>query len=110
MDDTLVSQLAPYRDRPGIKAALLISHDGFLVAASCDDDINAEAVAAQVAGVLDIGARLADELKQDSAGYITIELTELNVVLAPFTDELLLGLIGTPAAIGLHYTLRSASS
>ena len=31
--DALASKLAPYRERPGVKAALLISHDGFLVAA-----------------------------------------------------------------------------
>ena len=29
-DDALAAQLAPYRERPGVKAALLISHDGFL--------------------------------------------------------------------------------
>jgi len=107
MDDNLVSKLAPYREHPGIKAALLISRDGFLVASSADDDVNVEAVAAQVAGIIDISARLADELNQEKTGYITIELTDLNAVLAPFGGELLLTLIGTPEAIGLQYTLRS---
>ena len=42
--DALASQLAPYRERSGVKAALLISHDGFLVASSTDPDIDAEAI------------------------------------------------------------------
>ena len=57
--DILAAQLAPYRETPGIVAALLISRDGFVIAADADPDFNADAVAAQVAGVIDIGARLA---------------------------------------------------
>jgi predicted regulator of Ras-like GTPase activity (Roadblock/LC7/MglB family) len=106
MDDTLVSKLQPYRERPGVLAALLVSRDGFLVAAAADDGIDTEAVAAQVAGVIDVGARLAEELGQDETRYIGIELSGLNVVLAPFEGELLLALVGTHDAIALEYKLR----
>ena len=107
--DALVGKLAPYRERPGVKAALLVSHDGFLVAASADTDIDAEAIAAHLGGTIDIGARLADELGQHETRLITIELDDLNVVLAPFSDELLLCLIGTTDAITLEYRLRGGS-
>ena len=60
--DILAAQLAPYRETPGIVAALLISRDGFVIAADADPAFDADAVAAQVAGVIDIGARLAGEL------------------------------------------------
>jgi predicted regulator of Ras-like GTPase activity (Roadblock/LC7/MglB family) len=106
MDDTLVRKLEPYREQPGILAALLVSRDGFLVAASADDAVDAEAVAAQVAGVIDIGARLADELEQAETRYIGIELSGINVVLAPFESELVLALVGTREAITLEYKLR----
>ena len=106
--DALLEQLIPYRQRPGISAALLLSRDGFLVAAAADDTINAEAVAAQLGGTIDIGARLAGELAQGATKYITFELTGLNVVLSPFSDGLLLALIGTPEAITLTYSLRGA--
>lgn len=106
MDDTLVSKLEPYRERPGVLAALLVSRDGFLVAAAADERVDTEAVAAQVAGVIDIGARLADELEQEETRYIGIELSDLNVVLAPFEGELLLALVGTPDVIALEYKLR----
>ncbi len=106
MDDTLVSKLQPYRERPGVLAALLVSRDGFLVAAAADDGIDAEAVAAQVAGVIDIGARLAEELEQAETRYVGIELSGVNVVLAPFENELVLALVGTPDAIKLDYKLR----
>ena len=71
--DILAAQLAPYRETPGIVAALLISRDGFVIAADADAGFNADAVAAQVAGVIDIGARLAAELQQPEAKYISID-------------------------------------
>ncbi|MGD0996898.1 MAG: roadblock/LC7 domain-containing protein [Thermoleophilia bacterium] len=104
--DALSSKLAPYRERPGVKAALLISRDGFLVASSTDAEIDAEAVAAHLGGAIDIAARLADELAQHETRLITVELDDLNIVLAPFSDELLLCLIGTAEAITLDYRLR----
>ena len=107
-DDALAAQLAPYRERPGVKSALLISHDGFLVASSTDAEIDAEAIAAHLGGAIDIAARLADELAQRATRLITVELDDLNIVLAPFSDELLLCLIGTADAIKFDYRLRSA--
>ena len=97
--DTLAAQLAPYRETPGIAAALLISRDGFVVAADAEPDFKSEAVAAQVAGVIDIGARLAAELGQPEARYISAEFDGLNVVLAPFDAELMLVLAGLPDAL-----------
>jgi len=110
IDDVLADQLVPYRATPGVKAALLISHDGFLVAADADASITTDAVAAQIAGVMDIGRRLAGELSQPAARYISMEMETLNVLAAPFNDELMLVLIGEPSAIRLSYTLRGASS
>ena len=104
--DALGTKLAPYRERPGVKAALLISHDGFLVASSADPDINAEAIAAHVGGTIDIATRLADELAQRETHLITVGLDDLNIVLAPFSDQLLLCLIGTSDAIKIEYRLR----
>lgn len=107
--DALTARLAPYRENPGIVAALLISHDGFVVAADADEGFAAEAVAAQVAGVIDVGARLADELGQHQARYLSVEFDDLNVVLAPFGDELLLALVGSPDALICDYRLRAAA-
>jgi hypothetical protein len=78
--DSLVTRLAPYRETPGIVAALLISHDGFVVAADAEPGFAADAVAAQVAGAIDMGARLAGELGQPEAKYISLEFDTLNVV------------------------------
>jgi predicted regulator of Ras-like GTPase activity (Roadblock/LC7/MglB family) len=103
--DALTAKLAELRTNPGITAALLISHDGFLVAADAEESLEAEAVAAQVAGIIDIGRRLADELGQAESRYVSIELDSLNVVLAPFGQELLLALIGDPSTLKLAYTL-----
>ena len=62
--DNLAARLAPYRETPGVIAALLISHDGFIVAADAEAGFDADAVAAQVAGAIDMGSRLAGELGQ----------------------------------------------
>ena len=103
--DALVTRLAPYRKTPGIVAALLISHDGFVVAADADEGFDSGAVAAQVAGAIDMGARLAGELGQPAAKYISLEFEDLNVVLAPFGGELMLILVGRPGALLCEYRL-----
>jgi predicted regulator of Ras-like GTPase activity (Roadblock/LC7/MglB family) len=103
--DILAAQLAPYRETPGVVAALLVSRDGFLVAADADPEFKKEAVAAQVAGVIDIGARLAAELDQPEARYISVTFDDLNLVLAPFGDELMLVLAGLPSALACDYRL-----
>ena len=103
--DILATQLAPYRETPGIVAALLISRDGFVIAADADPGFKADAVAAQVAGVIDIGARLAAELHQPEARYISVSLNDLNLVLAPFGSELMLVLAGAPSALACEYRL-----
>ena len=103
--DILAAQLAPYRETPGVVAALLVSHDGFVVAADAEEGFKAEAVAAQVAGIIDIGARLSAELGQPGARYISLEFETLNVVLAPFDGELMLVLAGLPDALACEYRL-----
>lgn len=104
-DDVLAARLAPYRAVPGIVAALLISSDGFVVAADADPGVAVEAVAAQAAGVIDLSARLAGELAQHEARYISLEFDDLNVVLAPFGDELMLALVGRPDTLICDYRL-----
>ena len=108
--DSLIARLAPYRKTPGIVAALLISHDGFVVAADAQPGFAADAVAAQVAGAIDMGARLAGELGQSTAKYISLEFDTLNVVLAPFGDELLLALVGEPGALICEYRLNTTGT
>jgi predicted regulator of Ras-like GTPase activity (Roadblock/LC7/MglB family) len=103
--DALLEKLAPYRENPGILAAMLIQRDGFVVAADADEAIKVDAVAAQAAGVIDIGVRLAAELDQTSTRYLTVELDDLNVVLAPFGDELMLVLVGRPSALICEYRI-----
>jgi predicted regulator of Ras-like GTPase activity (Roadblock/LC7/MglB family) len=105
--DALLEILRPYRATPGILAAMLIQRDGFVVAADADEAVSVEAVAAQVAGVIDVGARLAVELKQETTRYLTVELESLNVVLAPFGDELMLVLVGAPSALTCEYRIAA---
>jgi len=69
-----------------------------------------EAVAAQVAGAIDLGARLAGELGQPEAKYISLEFDTLNVVLAPFGDELLLALVGEPSALTCECRLNTTGA
>ena len=105
--DSLAARLAPYRETPGIIAALLISHDGFVVAADAEADFNTDAVAAQVAGAIDMGSRLAGELGQTAAKYISLEFDDINVVLAPFGDELMLALVGARSTLTCEYRLNT---
>ena len=108
--DSLGARLSPYRETPGILAAVLISRDGFVVAADADPGFAVDAVAAHVAGAIDLGRRLAAELNQGEAKYITLEFDELNIVLAPFGEEIMLALVGTPDALTCEYRLNTAGA
>ena len=81
-----------------------------MVAADADPGFAADAVAAQVAGVIDIGARLAAELGQPEAKYISVDFDDLNLVLAPFGDELMLVLVGAPGALICEYRLNTTGA
>jgi predicted regulator of Ras-like GTPase activity (Roadblock/LC7/MglB family) len=106
--DTLAATLRPYRENPGIRAALLISRDGFSVAADADDTVDVTAVAAHLGGILDIGARLSRELGQQQTRHVFIELDEMTVLISPFGDELLLALVGDSESLTCDYRLRRA--
>lgn len=108
--DALVDRLAPYRQIPGMIAALLISRDGFLVAADAEPDFNVDAFAAQAGGVIEYSAHLAAELGEHAAKYISVEFEEVTMVLAPFGDELLLALVGRPTAIVCQYRLNTENA
>ena len=108
--DTLAAQLAPYRQTAGISAALLISRDGFVVAADAEPGFNTDAVAAQAGGIIDVAARLATELRQHTAHYITVELDDLTVLLAPFGAELMLALVGERDVLSCEYRLKTTGA
>jgi hypothetical protein len=59
--------------------------------------------------VLQAGKRLAAELAQQAAHYLTFELDALNILVAPFEHDLLLVLIGVPGTLDLAYTVRAGS-
>jgi predicted regulator of Ras-like GTPase activity (Roadblock/LC7/MglB family) len=106
--DTLAGRLTPYRQVPGMIAALLISRDGFVVAADAEPGFDVDAFAAQAGGMIDGVAHLAGELGEHAAKYISVEFEELTMVLAPFGDELLLALVGRPSALICQYRLAKA--
>jgi predicted regulator of Ras-like GTPase activity (Roadblock/LC7/MglB family) len=105
--DALAARLVPYRQTPGIIAALLISSDGFVVAADAEPGFSADAVAALASGVIGIGSKLAGELRQGAAKYIAIEFDDLTMVLAPFGDQLMLVLVGLPTTLICDYRLST---
>lgn len=105
-DDTLAAQLAPYRATPGIVAALLVSSDGFVVASDVDAGIDPVAIAAQVAGVINLGAVFASELGQPKLNLLALDFDTLNAVIAPFDSELMLVLVGKPEALTFDLRLN----
>jgi predicted regulator of Ras-like GTPase activity (Roadblock/LC7/MglB family) len=106
--DALAATLRPYREDPGVLAALLISRDGFVVAAEADPAVDVTALAAHLGGVLDLGSRLARELGQHETRHVFVELDERTLLLSPFGDELLLALVGDADTLTCDYRLRRA--
>lgn len=106
--DAFAKRLAPYRDAPGMLAALLISRDGFVIASDAEPDFDVEAFAAQAGGVIQSSLRLARELGESAAKYIAVEFDQATMVLAPFSDELTLALVGLPQTLRCHYSISTA--
>ena len=106
--DAFTNRLAPYRDVPGMLAALLISRDGLVIAADAEPDFDAEAFAAQAGGVIQSSLRLAMELGESAAKYIAVEFEQATMVLAPFNNELTLALVGRPQTLRCHYSISTA--
>ena len=108
--DTLVGRLAPYRQTPGISAAILISRDGFVVAADAEPGFDRDAFAVQASSVIESTARLAGELDEHAAKYIAVEFEKATMVLAPFGEDLVLALVGAPSALACEYKLAKPTS
>ena len=98
MNDELTGLLAAYRQDEGIRASLLVGHDGFLVASAADLGIDASAVAAQVADMLNVCHRLALELGQQETRYVTFRAHRTQRGGRPLRRRLLLVLVGEPEA------------
>jgi predicted regulator of Ras-like GTPase activity (Roadblock/LC7/MglB family) len=105
--DTLARTLASYRQTPGMIAALLVSRDGFVIAADAEPGFDVDAFAAQAGGVLSHVAGLGGELGEHIAKYVSVEFEGVTMVLAPFGDELLLALLGRPEALVCQYRINS---
>jgi predicted regulator of Ras-like GTPase activity (Roadblock/LC7/MglB family) len=104
--DTLARTLATYRRTPGIVAALLVSRDGFVIAADAEPGFAVTAFAAQAGGLISCVASLGAELGEHAAKYVSVEFAGVTMVLAPFGDELLLALLGHPTALVCQYRLN----
>jgi len=104
--DTLVRTLASYRQTPGMVAAILVSRDGFVIAADAEPGFDVTAFASQAGGVIGYVAGLAAELGEHAAKYVSVEFGGVTMVLAPFGDELLLALPGHPSALICQYRLN----
>lgn len=104
--DTLARTLASYRRTPGMVAALLVSRDGFVIAADAEPGFDVAAFAAQAGGVISYVAGLGAELGEHAAKYVSVEFEGVTMVLAPFGDELLLALLGHPTALVCEYRLN----
>ena len=108
--DTLSERLAPYRQIPGIVAAILISRDGFVVAADVEPGFDRDAFAVQASSVIECTARLAGELGEHAAKYIAVEFEKTTMVLAPFGADLVLALVGSPSVLVCEYRLAQPTS
>ena len=107
MTDTLAAELERYRADRRISAALLVSEDGFLVAASAAPGVDIEALAAQIAPVVISVRRLSGEIEGGATRLISIELAHSTVLMAPFENEVLLALVGEPGALTLTESARA---
>lgn len=88
------ADLESYLGIEGISAAALASADGLVVAAAGDRELDLEALAVHGAAAMSSAKGLARDAGVKAPRFITLDLVERAVILAPLSDELFLILTG----------------
>jgi predicted regulator of Ras-like GTPase activity (Roadblock/LC7/MglB family) len=99
--DALRQALNEYLTIPGMEAALLVSDQGLIISSAAHRGVDAAEIAALV---IDTVASAQKFGLQVAAGYLdtmSIEFQRLTVVLAPFTQDVMLALVAAPGSLNM---------
>lgn len=99
--DTLREVLEEYMNIPGMKAAILVSDQGLVVASVAQEGVDTSSIAAlavdAVAAVQNFGA----QIQAGTLDTMRIEFDKLSVVAAPFSSEVTLVLVAEAGSLGV---------
>jgi predicted regulator of Ras-like GTPase activity (Roadblock/LC7/MglB family) len=98
--DPLQQVLAEYLDIPGMKAAILVSDEGLTISSATAGDVDIPGVAALVIDMVATVQRFGLQVAAGFLDTLSIEFEELSVVLAPFTPDVMLALVGSRGSLG----------
>lgn len=98
--DSLRRALAEYLTIPGMKAAMLVSDQGLLISSAARDGVDTASIAALVIDTVVTAQRFGVQVDAGFLETMSIEFARLAVVLAPFTQDVMLALVAEPGALG----------
>jgi predicted regulator of Ras-like GTPase activity (Roadblock/LC7/MglB family) len=99
--DPLKQALGGYLAIPGIRAALLISDQGLLVSSMAKEGVDTASIAALAIDTVRTAQRFGQQVGAGTLDTMSIEFDGLTVVLAPFTQDVMLALLASPGSVGI---------
>jgi predicted regulator of Ras-like GTPase activity (Roadblock/LC7/MglB family) len=99
--DPLKQALAEYLKIPGIRAAFLISDQGLLVSSMAREGVDTASIAALAVDTVASAQRFGQQVRAGQLDTMSIEFQNLTVVFAPFTPDVMLGLLALPGSVGI---------
>lgn len=99
--DPLKQALGGYLAIPGIRAALLISDQGLLVSSMAKEGVDTASIAALAIDTVRTAQRFGQQVGAGTLDTMSIEFDSLTVVLAPFTQDVMLALLASPGSVGI---------
>jgi predicted regulator of Ras-like GTPase activity (Roadblock/LC7/MglB family) len=106
-EDSLRQAIREYLQIPGMKAALLVSDQGLMISSATKEPTDTAAIAALVIDTVETAQRFGLQLSAGFLDTLTLEFEKLTIVLAPFTEDVMLALVAEPGSVA---SLRSSKT
>jgi predicted regulator of Ras-like GTPase activity (Roadblock/LC7/MglB family) len=100
--DPIYQLMCSYLDIPGMLAAILVSHEGFVVNCAQTDDIDIDSISALIMDTVSTAQRFGDELRAGRLDTLTVDYETMTLLLAPFEQNVMLALVALPGTFALR--------
>ncbi len=97
--DLFREALAEYLTLPGMQAAILVSDQGLMISGVAIDGVDTVSIAALIVDTISSAQRLGAQARGGSLGTMTVEYENLNLIVAPFSPEVMLVIVAEPGSI-----------
>lgn len=107
--DPIYELMRSYLDISGVLAAILVSDQGLVINSANSSEVDIDTISALVIDTVSAAQRFGQEAGVGRLDTMTIEFEKLNLLLAPFEQEVMLALVGRPGTFSVRHEARETS-